>query len=284
MIVAIVIGFYYKDSLPGVFVDIFNTYNFCMKSDWKTYILSDIDLYKLNNGIREGVISDKINSGITNFMNESGRDNVNIHNKFVINNTDQLLNCFYNILLNEDIDKIFFYYSGHGENNCIVLPDDSVISFDEIRNIFFDKGNVKDIFIILDCCNPSHFNLPFILEDKIFRLNGKLLVPTRDNIILLSSSLGNGESGSVRAGSFFTGNLYKQIIDCDGYLPSISENITEKIREKNVNFGQTVSVYSSFNIVPFIWEWVFKVNDQKNYRDIFYDPEIDSIVVKNKNE
>jgi hypothetical protein len=88
------------------------------------------------------------------------------------------MDIFQNIV-NEsnNIDTIFIYFSGHGNNKGILLNNDEVLFNYEFKDNLLDKIS-KDtkIIIIFDCCKSGNYiDTKFISNINFYILNLKIL-------------------------------------------------------------------------------------------------------------
>ena len=91
---------------------------------------------------------------------------------------DNIMNVFENIVKeSSNIDSIFIYFSGHGNNEGILLNNDEVLFNYEFKDNFLDKIS-KDtkIIIIFDCCKSGNYiDTKFISNINLYILNLKIL-------------------------------------------------------------------------------------------------------------
>ena len=93
---------------------------------------------------------------------------------------NNIINKFNYIIKNKIIiDNIFFYFSGHGNSNCIFLENNEQLYDYEIKTTLLTKlsANTKIIFI-LDCCKSGNFFRigNWIANFNLYKLDLKLLL------------------------------------------------------------------------------------------------------------
>lgn len=236
MITALLIGFEYNDSqsLRGTASDILIAYHWCKSIGVKDIrIYTDIPTTTLNLPRYE---------------------------------PDVLMN-----LPNFKSNKLFIYYTGHGENSHMIMPSGKNIKFTHFRDMIIKKVSPQtEIFWILDCCNAEGLSLPFQLEDNTFRLTENFDAVINP-ILLITSCNPHEESTSTIVGSTFTGHLFNMLKDInkypiirDGVIPvqynrnlrRLMGELNAAIRKSHTGKTQTVSIYSSYALDPVLWLWI----------------------------
>jgi hypothetical protein len=108
------------------------------------------------------------------------KENINLLTDYTIKSStkNNIMDIFQNIV-NEsnNIDTIFIYFSGHGNNKGILLNNDEVLFNYEFKDNLLDKIS-KDtkIIIIFDCCKSGNYiDTKFISNINFYILNLKIL-------------------------------------------------------------------------------------------------------------
>lgn len=176
-------------------------------------------------------------------------------------------------------DKIIIYYSGHGKNNSMLLPNNQPVKFTKFRDIITTSLHKNtEILIILDCCNPTGFSLPYKLINNRFTLREGNLHFVEHKILLITSSESSEKSIAIEnSGSIFTKKFFEVVaalsrIDQQLNLQDKSRNLqklvytlTEYTKTQNTGYVQHISIYSSYIIDPILWMWIGKDNSYKNF-------------------
>jgi hypothetical protein len=280
MPIAILIGLQYKiNILPGAIIDLYNAYNWCERFGCKSYIITDID-----NSNYIGNFNRDNNIDICSFYN-------NIKSKVVINSSDDMISNITNILSHGIIDnKLIIYYSGHGVNDSMVMPDNKLLRFVSFRDSILNNTDTKvEIFWILDCCNPHGLKLPYKLDnDNKFTLSSTDVEFFEHRILLITSSESNEKSIATKNGSLFSKYLFQILesldntnittitVDKNRNLRRLIGNIRSSIRKMHTGFSQTVSIYSSYIIDPILWMWI---GSTSNY-DIITNDTLCSLILR----
>jgi len=247
-ILGIIIGFSYinglpEKAIPSVIIDIHRAYKFMkditnIPSD-SILILTDMDKQILPPGISEWVAEGIVDLDIMDFMTTEPKYHAIVSYEEIIDNITLKLS-------EKKYTKIILYYSGHGSNGKLDLPNKSHISIQKIRELFLfnsyyysEKGsepdngismisdsilqNYRDVFIILDCCNGSDLDLPFYLDipSKRFKLASNYHLRSRlvDNlksfidkrVLLIVSSQQHENAVSTYKGSLFTRLFFNRL-------------------------------------------------------------------------
>lgn len=159
------------------------------------------------------------------------------------------------ILLHENI---LIYYSGHGAEDMIELPDNKMINHMDFRDMLLSYTR-KDskILIVIDCCYAGNFGFPFTFYNKKFRYDKSARLIDRD-VMCITSSQKNQKSYADSKGSYFTKYLL-QALNTSGF--SIENIITYTEERLLIKTSQRIGVHSTFNRIPVMWSWV--VTDHK---------------------
>jgi hypothetical protein len=286
---AILIGFeYIINSLPGSYIDIFHSYNWCDSFNCDIYIITDVD-YNINKS--------NIIQGINNNIIDKNIHFLDTHPKIIINNSLDLCSNIKTIL-NYGIpdNKLIIYYSGHGINNNMLMPNNTYLSFDNFKSLILsDISSSVEIFFILDCCNPNGLSLPYKLDDNYFKLVNNNIDFIPHSMLLITSSNENEKSLATIYGSVFSKFLFEILTQMNTEYPltmtddkilinkhnnrnlrRLIGNIKSSIRKLHTGFSQSVSVYSSFIIDPLLWMWI---GSNREY-DIKSETTLSTLIIK----
>lgn len=160
-------------------------------------------------------------------------------------------------------DYIFFYFSGHGiedgllinineENNEIVINNNNLLFNFEIRNYLIDKlpKNVFLFGLIDSCHSENNFNLPYYYFNDKWKKNNKY-GKTLCNVVMISACMKNQVTHikyiNKKYESFFTVNfcdIINDSIDISWY------DLIVKIKYSTIlnNYNQT-PIFSSSDIL-----------------------------------
>lgn len=301
---------YYPTPLPGVVIDLYLSYQQCLKMNPdQIYVITDInkdvDILSVTSCILENIVSIDILKFITNLKHE------NKH--YLYTNKQEFINILTEILTydnnttNNDDDKIhrskcdqmiFLYYSGHGKSiyanfkrdYLIYLPikehDDIIVdpynnvydrffSISKLYNILLDSVSINSqIFILFDSCYTIDLRLPYFMDKGVYHLtsndNKKFIKP---EIVFITSSNFNQKSYLINNGSIFTRLFFQYINSLHHY-----QHILDKIHKVSPIESSPGSIYSSSPLLKYIWLWLisstkstFRVDHQHNI--LYYYPE-----------
>lgn len=161
-------------------------------------------------------------------------------------------------------DRVIIYYSGHGINNNILLPNNEELPFCDFRDIilYYFNPNVE-IFWVIDCCNPQGLQLPykFSLSSDTFMLNcTKKFFSNR--MFVLTSADSTQKSISTSSGSTFTKSFVSYISSPTSYSLSTMISVinhvinTENVLCTNLLYPQNINLFSSYIDPPVLWPWI----------------------------
>jgi hypothetical protein len=163
--------------LCGAIYDAYRVYQFIPKN-WQLNIITDIKEYNNDQNV-------EVEEDFNTFMSKS------IKYKDI------------NSLLPYIKECNFFYYSGHGIKEGLLLPDKNVLCYTTLRSCL-DHDNV---FIVLDCCNASSLELSYeYTREKPRLINCNKI--TKNKIWLFTASREEEKAKSGKDGSFFTTLLF----------------------------------------------------------------------------
>ena len=277
---AIIFGFRYmnlsyqydhqRTPLPGIVIDIYMIYTFLKKNDYEhVYVITDIKEDVKPDELIGVVTRGQVNSNIFSFI-----ENL-IKSKEICfyQNLSQMTNFIHQHLNN--VDKLFFYYTGHATQNYLMLPimsnfcsideddDDEKIRTSEFIKMLLQEVNSScQVLMLFDCCYASNFGLPFNMDSNgVYRLN-KLDSPifTKKEIVCFVSSMHDQESHSTYNGSLFTriavNSLSQHYTDWLELLQEVQNNLNDTMRISNSEVQQTIRLYSSLPNIHSIWNWL----------------------------
>src|SRR6056297_226797 len=257
MVRAILIGFKYTkeyNELPGIVVDLYRIYNLLKKSNMNITIITDIEQDEEVQFLKDAVYKGKVKSNILSFI-----EHIKINNEYIryINEHQFVKVCTQ--LFYEQKDVIL-YYTGHGENNTILLPKNSSIQMTDIlQTIILNTKENATILSICDCCNGNSMGIPFklnmtngILTYSLSENNNRIY--TKQQIIHITSSSINEAAVTSLYGSFFTNEL----VDI---LEHKNRNIGECVKTLSRNLigesKQNICVYLSHTNILLFPRWLY---------------------------
>ncbi|MEM2986623.1 MAG: caspase family protein [Nitrososphaerota archaeon] len=207
-------------------------------------------------------------------------------NMIIINSYEDLLTGIYTILSKEIDFKLFIYYSGHGVHDSMVLPDNSLLPFVNLKRYIVEIiPEYTEIFWVLDCCNPNGLNLPCKLQGERFVLSPNKVEFILQPVLLITSSDSNEKSMSTKNGSLFTKYFFQHLLLMDKNskikeknrnLRHLITTLTNSIKKDHPWYSQTISVYCSYFMDPLLWTWI---GSKKNY-DIVPDITMSTLVIR----
>lgn len=282
MKVALLIGFQYQDDpnkyLPGILVDLYLTYQAVIKMGVDRFLMvTDIRSDLAVDLLRRALSDDIIDSGILSFVEESREKgfycSYSSQSEFIARITEIVGGG----------DRIFVYYTGHGDNGDMLLPsgDGPANKLDMyiFRRCIVDHCIPRSqVFFLLDCCSDTQMKLPYKMVDGKYRLFGKSrpkidsyethetieleeflasIKFTGHDIVCLSSASTDGFSHITEKGSFFTQGFFHFVNDKRTFrdlIPAIEE-YCYKFKK------QTVTCYTSDPRLGVIWGWLLGLPD-----------------------
>jgi len=208
----LIIGFEYtktKDckSLPGIPVDLYQAYSYCHNLTKNITVFTDVNKDYRTEILRRAIIDGYVDSNLLSFIEDTKDKNYHVlyetqkSNKYIINNFEEVI-----IKSVKDADRLFVYYTGHAKNGHIILPDNTHVSLDHLKDIIVSNiSKYCEVVIVLDCCQSNGMNLPYSYHGK-YQLNTHEFNTSR--IICLSSSRIDQDSTATRSGSLFSRELF----------------------------------------------------------------------------
>lgn len=256
MVVAILIAFHYR-SLPGALHDLDHAARWCARFHCHTHILSD-----------------KFDTLVQFPDLEETTQHVVTHRKQWSNTIDKILATV--------SDKLVIYFSGHGREESMVLPDNTYVPFVTLRNSVSQSiPQSCEVFWILDCCNPDGMHLPFRLQQNQFRVSSRKISCVPQPMLLITSCEPHEQSVALASGSIFTRYLFQQLVKLDNSnrnLRRFMGTLASAIRTLHTGYAQTVSIYASYIMDPVLWLWI---GQYRSY-DIRSDISLRCLIVEHK--
>lgn len=274
MATALLIGLKYQQEfkeLPGIIVDLYHAYSYNKKIGSKICIITDIMTDENVKFLKEVVFTGVVNSDIISFITDIQGTSEHI----AYTNAECFVNDIIDIVSN--VRKLFVYYTGHGENGHLLLPQKGSISVEEFRNILLINTSAKaDIITIMDCCNGDHMGIPFYLNNNNYRLiDRKSRIFPKQRIIHIASTKEDESSVATHQGSIFTAEIFNSLLEGN-------RDLRKEIRRISANcikiYPQTASLYVSRPNIYTFWRWLYK-NDGHNII-VNLNPEMGSLSIK----
>jgi len=250
---AILIGFEYscEKKLPGIIIDLYLAYKFLKNNgfdDEHISIMTDIKLDLKTDMLRTAILDETVNSDILSFIKDT--KDKNIYTQY--SSLGYYNNFESTIRIQSEYSLV--YYTGHSENGNIILPDYSLYSLDNFRDIY---KNTKQCLVILDCCESNGLKLPYLLKDNVYRLESELFI--KSNMVCISSSLSHQDSVASITGSFFTKYVFNLLKHQHKSLQQILDDMNLLLNRfsRKYNTKQTVNIYSSNSSIKWIFGFIY---------------------------
>lgn len=257
---AILIGFNYSDSVPGIIVDLYQAYKLCQPWATQIRVITDMTVDGPTAYVSRAIIDGLVGPDISTFIAMLRETN----SLYTVTHQDKPLRmqqCLEGI----GGDKCLVYYTGHGLQDSFILPNGTRLPIQLFQESLFGRFPISaEILWIMDCCYPSGLSLPYKLQHGHWRYREEG-VPERRRVICLSSSDGQHEkSVATRQGSVFSRALFELLKSGIRNVAKIQAELNSKVRasydEYKVEYGrlprQTVSLYASYPDLREIWPWV----------------------------
>lgn len=255
--IALLIGFYYYEhtewkSLGGALIDIYLAWKHCNQLGFKVYILSDFYDAEIPKSIHNAILEGYVDVEILDFFNnkEALFYNISSFKEFEGNIRD---------VIDDDIDRLFVYFSGHGDldREGLVLPNNEIANWIDFRD-WIVSGCRKECQIVfaIDCCFPNPLNMPYMFIEDCFRLRDEYAIPTLTHILCFESSKPEHKSSSSNSGSLFTRYFFQSLksIRISQIKKSIDNQIKSTISRKN---AQKICIYSAYPEIPILYSWMY---------------------------
>lgn len=256
---AILIGFNYRDVscgdyLPGITIDLYLMYRYCVEvlEIPTSHIKIVTDIKKQVETFLYAIVDGIVDTDIFNFISDVivPYDNDNHHIQYL----PQIMNALdFFSSKNVAIDNLLLYYSGHGENGHLNLPEKRSISLTSFRDMIFKNipYNVN-ILWILDCCHTSGagFTYKYNLKEDYLELNNNDFY-VKHNCILITSCNISAKAVTTHNGSEFTQEFINIVKSDYRKLSGIyNSKLLSKIRE-------IYTTKSNHYLLP---SWIFGTN------------------------
>lgn len=271
MVVALIIGFKYErrsKELPGIVIDLYHAYESAQKMNSKhaklhlkliTDITKDEMAYHLTSAVKRGVVPPRVVSFI------SDREEEGVITQYTC--CADLKGLLRDEAYNEE--RVFVYYTGHGEGGDLVLPRGERMSINNFRSTLLSRIHKDaELLVVMDCCNATGMNLPYRLKENVHRLVDLSTNPIfiTQKVICISSTESNEESIATREGSIFTQVFFNKIADNNLDIFNLWTDLNDKCKEarnrcgavdeKHMSQGQTPTIYTSYPNIYSLWDWV----------------------------
>jgi hypothetical protein len=267
---ALIIGIGYdeKDQFGPIIVDLYRFYTYCQKIKIeKICVMTDIKDNDNMSRIFPALIDGTVKSDIFEFTTKLNK-NKEYH---YIHKDDSAERLMKNIveLMPMDISNMILYFSGHGNNQGIILPSRNILPYNFFRDtLLLHLPNSSENIWIIDCCGASGVNLPFVLnyDEKDIYARYQMKQPYYEKIVgpkIICISSAEGRAIVNYNGSIFTNFLIHYLTLGIGSLPYIKRKITKKIEKSkivkdNIHILQNICIHSSRPIFFELWNWVLK--------------------------
>ena len=162
-----------------------------------------------------------------------------------------------NSSINQNENKYILFYSGHGKNGNMILPNDDEINFNDL--IQFLSMSIKQksqILFVIDCCSIGKLNLTFKYNDGWYEYQSKNYY--EHNILTFTSSH-KEKSISTNYGSLFTKHFLKNLnlYHFNDIITNIDDGIiSDSLNIKNKIEIPKISIYSSYIFLDMLWPWL----------------------------
>jgi hypothetical protein len=280
----LLIGFEYVLSdrwktLPGISTDLYQVYSYVKNITKNIMLFTDIDQDYNTSILQRAILDGYVDSGLLSFI-EDIKDrkqhtlySSTVKNSYTVNNFDQTVTNFV-----AGLDRLIIYYTGHGKNGDIILPDNTHVSLIYLKELMCENVNQDcQIILILDCCESNGLNLPYqyIMCENTMKKDinwcWKLYSHdfTEKEILCISSSRLHEDSTATKTGSLFTKILF-------GYLSYIYNKYILLADLSNNIKG--IYIYGSYPEIKMVWGWFTK--SIHNNIDITVDNNSSIITVK----
>lgn len=246
--VALIIGFEYIKSedwksLPGIPVDMYQAYTYSQNITKNITVFTDVDKDYRTSVLRQAIIDGYVDSNLLSFIEDTQDKNHHVlYQSQKVNN--YITNNFEDTIIDSirGTNRLFVYYTGHAKNGHLILPDNTHVPLNHLRNIIISNiSSNSQVVIILDCCQSNGMELPYIYNNN-YKLNNFDFLPNR--IICLSSSSIDQHSTATRSGSIFTRELFK----------ILNSNNTAVLTVRDLFNKITVNIYTTYlETTLFVW-------------------------------
>lgn len=278
----LLIGFEYMKTkrwktLPGIPADLYQVYRYCQSKSITKNILvfTDVNRDYKTDVLKRAILDGYVDSNLLSFIEDTKDRNQHELYKsskksgYNVNNFDRVIRDFV-----KDLDRLLIYYTGHGKDGDLILPDNTHVSLDYFRDLIVSHVTTNSqIVTIFDCCQSNGMKLPYLYSNGNYNLNSQNFV--RPSVICISSTQVDQDSTATRSGSLFTRLLFGYLYNKPNQTYSIDNLmcLDEDYDNKNV----TITIHSSYPNIKFLWSWVTR--NPHNNLDISFDPDNSIITV-----
>lgn len=229
---ALIIGFEYKntrsidkwDFLPGISVDLYQIYNYIKTKTTKILIYTDIQSDYRTDILKKAILDGYVDSGLLSFI-EDIKISDNYKNFIFTKRHNYIVNNFDTTVIDfiSGLDRLFIYYTGHGKNGNIILPDGTQVGVDYIKSLINVYTNDScEIISIFDCCEAD---ISLLVDQSAKR-----------HISIASTKI-NEETTTSKTGSKFTRNIIKEI-------------------KTSKNINNYLNMHRSHSDIRHLWDWL----------------------------
>ena len=259
----IIFGFQYqgKYRIPGILIDMFRAYQFATKADMDVMVITDIHEDQDNKDLIRGFHKKNCDARIFSFiqsLKESGA-------YLIWESLKDIQNAMFYFLHGKR--RLFFYYSGHSVQTKFLFPDLQLVPTTEV--IRLDPMEPKSqIFFLLDCCNSSYLDLPFlmamdysvsryrttaIIKGGVYHIHTQDYQFTGHDVLCISSSMADENASATWVGSTFTQLFFQALEDEETRnIHAILKKVQQVMKGK-----QSCRAYASFPYIHALFPWLF---------------------------
>jgi hypothetical protein len=271
---ALLLGFSYsgESALPGIHIDLYRMYKWCQKAQFdEIHVITDItSIDAVSNedaeSIQDLITQHEVGQDIYVFVEELERKGALSRYSGISNLVSRIMDFA------SHADNILFYFTGHGKNRSLQLPQGDSLTFDRLfSTLFWRSTQEHQILVVLDCCHNDSIHMPFMLEGERFKLRSVTSTNEKEEkrnyfrgeILCLVSSLSSQKSYTSSQGSVFTQVLSK----CLANKTRKCSKIVSAINDQSKKMGTEARAYSSSPCLYRLWPWVFR----RSSLDFFLD-------------
>lgn len=270
----LLIGFEYIKTkrwktLPGIPADLYQVYRHCNPITKNILVFTDVDKDYKTSVLQRAILDGYVDSNLLSFIEDTkDRKHHKLYKSqrksgYTVNNFDKTIGDFI-----EGFDRLVIYYTGHGKDGDIILPDNTHVSLDYFRDLVVSNVNPTcQVIIILDCCQSNGMSLPYSYSDGNYHLNSRNFI--KPHIVCISSTQLDEDSAATRSGSLFTRVLFGYLYNNQNQMFHIN-NLLKHLG--NINDGEilsTITIYSSYPNIKLLWPWFTK--NEYNNLDVSFD-------------
>jgi len=268
MVKFLIIGFEYDkleqtSRLPVIRIDIKNFFNWVRKWCSSGDIITDYKIHKIYKNLD--------------------------HKYYYCQDRKDTINAIFSSLSNsKGENKYIIYFTGHGKDKGMLLPDGSIMYFHTLKKVICGMVPPQsEIFVMIDCCHPGRMGLNYVFSKTHFVFKNEENIEKSSQKFFFLTSFNYQERNIITdRGSLFTNsflraikNLNRSEIDkknIQSYIYSKNRNIERfcsKIREfmkydvrdmkiQSGFVGQEIVFASSHNLDPILWLWIGNKNNK----------------------